>query len=51
MRVALSLAGTDAGRSGLGVYLSSILPSGTNLVAVRAFDQAGNFVVRDIEVK
>ncbi|MCU0654388.1 MAG: glycosyltransferase family 4 protein [Polyangiaceae bacterium] len=27
MRVALSLAGTDAGRSGLGVYLSSILPS------------------------
>jgi hypothetical protein len=35
----------------IDVDLSSILPSGTNLVAVRAFDQAGNFVVRDIEVK
>jgi hypothetical protein len=31
--------------------LSSVLPSGTNLIAIRAFDQAGNFVVRDIEIK
>jgi hypothetical protein len=35
----------------IDVDLSSVLPSGTNLVAIRAFDQAGNFVVRDIEVK
>lgn len=35
MRVALSLAGTDAGRSGLGVYLSSILPSLSEELSLR----------------
>lgn len=31
--------------------LSSVLGPGPHLVAIRTFDQAGNFVVRDIEVK
>jgi hypothetical protein len=31
--------------------LSAVLSPGSHLVAVRAFDQAGNFVVRDVEVR
>lgn len=33
MRIALTLAGTDRGRSGLGVYLASILPSLARAIA------------------
>ena len=35
----------------IDVDLSAILSPGPHLVAVRAFDRAGNFVVRDIELK
>ena len=31
--------------------VSPLVGPGNHLVAVRVFDQAGNFVVRDIEVK
>lgn len=33
------------------VDFAKILSAGNHLVAVRAFDQAGNFVVRDVEIK
>lgn len=35
----------------LDADLSTALPPGPHLIAVRAFDQAGNFVVRDVEMR
>lgn len=35
----------------IDVDLSTIVGAGSHLVAVRAFDRAGNYVVRDIELK
>jgi hypothetical protein len=35
----------------IDVDLSSVVGSGSHLVAVRAYDAAGNYVVRDIELK
>jgi hypothetical protein len=33
------------------IDVTTFAPAGNHLVAIRAFDQAGNFVVRDVEVK
>jgi hypothetical protein len=35
----------------IDIDLSSVVGSGSHLVAVRAYDAAGNYVVRDIELK
>jgi hypothetical protein len=41
----------DESAEAFDLDVSSFVGAGNHLVAVRVFDQAGNFVVRDIEVK
>jgi hypothetical protein len=39
----------DSSDESIDADVSTLLPPGTHIVAVRAFDAAGNFVVREIQ--
>jgi hypothetical protein len=63
-RIEVSVAGTDEWRplfptdgifdepaEAFDIDISSIVPPGAHIVAVRAYDSAGNVVTRDVEAK